>query len=219
MPHGNLFNLTGMRFGRLTVIERAQSFTRTVRWRCVCDCGVERLVVSQALRLGATQSCGCLRREVAHQRTAPGGVMDGRTHGMHKTAEYAAWRGILARCESKTNKDYAEWGGRGITVCRHWHQFENFLADMGRRPSPNHQLDRKDNDGPYCKSNCRWATRSEQQNNTRQNVRVTIGRKTRTVAEWATLIGLNWATFYSRVRRKLSPRKLLAPARPHVRRR
>jgi hypothetical protein len=90
-----------------------------------------------------------------------------------------------ARQVHPNNPRYADWGGRGITVCERWNSFENFLADMGGKPSPEHEIDRIDNDGPYCKENCRWATKIEQANNKRDNRPLTLRDRTQTIAQWA----------------------------------
>ena len=97
---------------------------------------------------------------------------------------YNNWVDMKQRCFNKNNPRYKDWGGRGITVCKRWMIFENFLADMGEKPKGK-TLDRKDNDGNYCKKNCRWATREEQQNNTRQNRIIIYKGKTQNLTQWA----------------------------------
>ena len=127
--------------------------------------------------------------------------MDNRTHGAWRTPEYRIWRGIINRTrpEAKDSKNYSE---RGIVMCARWKMsFEAFLEDMGKRPSPEYSIDRKDNAGPYSPDNCRWATRSEQQRNTRRNSFFAIRGETKSIAEWADWFGIPWATMYSRVKR------------------
>jgi len=108
-------------------------------------------------------------------------------HGMTKTPEYIAWQDMKTRCFNPNYKRYPNWGGRGITVCDRWlNSSENFLADMGLKPTVKHSLDRINNDGDYCPENCRWATKAEQQNNRRINRLITINDVTLTIAQWTT---------------------------------
>lgn len=165
-----LIDLTGRKFGRLTVIARGINWRRVVRWRCLCSCGVETLVASQSLRVGKTWSCGCGRRDQAVRRL--------QTHGQSSTPEFAIWCGIKARCENPNVRAFPHYGGRGISVCSRWRigengktGFECFLEDMGRRPSKAHSIDRyPDCNGNYGPENCRWATKHQQVNN-RRNTR------------------------------------------------
>lgn len=119
------------------------------------------------------------------------------------TSEYWAWTSMIARCYNPNYGKYADYGGRGITVCDYWrNSYENFLADMGRKPGPSYSLDRyPDQDGEYCKANCRWATSVQQANNRRSNVRYTLNGSTYTQAEWCRLFDVDPRLFCTRIKR------------------
>ena len=126
-------------------------------------------------------SCGCLQKEISTARV----VKYNTKHGRHRTPEYNSWQGMKARCYTKTNPKYKDYGARGIKVCDRWlNSFENFLADMGEKPSPKHSIDRIDVNGDYCPENCRWATIEEQQNNMRKSLRITHNGRTQTITQW-----------------------------------
>jgi hypothetical protein len=150
-------DLLGRKFGRWTVIsfagKRRISGDSRRFWKCRCDCGKEGELLSAALLSGKTLSCGCLKTERAI------------THGMTNTKTYRAWCSMMQRCYNQKNVRYGRYGGRGIVVCEEWGDFRNFYKDMGDKPSPDHSIDRINNDGNYEPGNCRWATRSEQQRN------------------------------------------------------
>jgi hypothetical protein len=151
-----LIDMMGQRFGRLTVLEiaaRAQRKTNPhTKWKCVCDCGKEVIVIGKDLRVGHTKSCGCLLEDNARNLF--------RTHGDagkgFSTREYIAWSSMRGRCLNPNNGKYYRYGARGIKVCERWDSYENFLMDMGKKPSPRHSLDRINVHGDYEPSNCRW---------------------------------------------------------------
>ena len=123
------------------------------------------------------------------------------THRMTGTPEYIAWKHMKSRCFNFNHKRYLDWGGRGITVCDHWkNSFENFLADMGSRPTAKHSLDRINNDADYFPKNCRWATKAEQQNNTRYNRLITIGCVTLNIMQWTKEMGFKQNVIYDRLK-------------------
>ncbi|KAF0156275.1 MAG: hypothetical protein FD189_1080 [Elusimicrobia bacterium] len=178
-PHVHRFvDLNGQRFGRLTVLAFAGRTPKgEALWRCRCECGRERVVLAYNLRSGGSQSCGCLARELSSKRR----LRHGECRKGRETREHLVWRMMKARCSNPHNKDFMDYGGRGIRICARWlHSFPNFLADVGRKPSPAHSIDRKDNDGHYScghcpecvkngwPANCRWATATEQRMNQRR---------------------------------------------------
>lgn len=189
-----LKDLSGKRFGRWTVVEVATGPDARyyVRWKCRCDCGNIKFVARTSLQSGESKSCGCLRKETH--------VPALKTHGLSRTVEYVTWKNMISRCNDPKNKAYANYGERGIKVCDSWQSFEGFLSDMGLRPD-GMTLERNDNNTNYTKENCRWATRQEQNNNTRRTTHVTVNGVTRTLAEWASLSGIRYETISYRLRK------------------
>lgn len=190
----------GLCFGRweITVI----TDTRSDRCLCRCSCGTVREVSANSLRRGTTKSCGCLRKE---RRTS---------HGRARSSEYRAWSDMKQRCLNPKHRHYVSYGGRGISVCQRWlDSFDNFLEDVGCKPSSRVSLERVDNSRGYEPKNTAWASQKKQARNTRNNKMVTFGNETLCVAEWAERLALPHATVYARLFKYRWPlvRALTAP--------
>ena len=207
-------DLAGSRIGRLTVISKAEPKNGRSRWFCRCDCGRNAIICTASLRrpqrrTSQITSCGCVRDEKT-------GALR-RTHGASSPPEYKIWAGIVKRCYQKTAEVYAKYGARGITMSPQWREdFEAFLRDMGPRPSPKMTVERNDNDGPYCKENCRWATSFEQQRNRQATIYTTVDGIEMTVGDAAVLHGHSPSMVYRRLKRGWSiDRALNTPAIEH----
>lgn len=186
-------DLSGRIVGRLTVLfAQGRNAAGRQLWKCMCECGRVTFVTGANIRSRHTKSCGCLKDE----KTAAG---MGRTHGMARSPTYRSWESMFGRCYRKGDPSYQQYGGRGISVCERWHKFTNFLADMGVRPR-GLTLDRfPNNDGNYQPSNCRWATKKEQSNNTRQNRTVMHKGKLVTARQLSDETGMPYQLIRSRI--------------------
>lgn len=192
----------GTRIEKLMIIEHAASRGGLRYVRCRCDCGKECEIAWTRLKRNRVKSCGCLV-------SSKGGI----SH----SAEYKIWKKILSRCLNPKDKSYAFYGGRGISVYCKWRiSFGAFLAHVGMRPSPKHEIDRIDNERGYEPDNLRWATRTEQMRNTRGSHRLTYDGVTKSLADWAEEYGINRSTLYARVVCRGWPldRALNEPRRP-----
>lgn len=193
---GTFIDLTGQRFSKLQVIERVNSGIGDVTWLCKCDCGNETTARTKKLRNGRKRSCGCLWMPAVMAAK----TKHGHSSGGKITIELRVWMSMRNRCNSETAKSYHDYGGRGIKVCKEWDDFSVFFADMGSRPSILHTIDRIDNNGPYTKHNCRWATHAEQARNRRSNVFVIYKNERMCAQDAANLSGIKAATLTWRVR-------------------
>lgn len=178
----SLIDLTGQRFGRLRVVERApDNKHRQTMWRCLCDCGETVVTIPQPLKSGRTKSCGCLTTEQLKARIT--------SHNKSRTPEYRIWAEMLQRCKFPEHERNRRYAGRGIAVCARWHDFANFYADMGPRPSPKHTLERRNSDGNYEPDNCSWEPRIVQNNNTSRNLFVVYKGQRMTLTQAQRLAG------------------------------
>lgn len=180
-------DLTGKTFARLFVVA---PYSKD-KWLCACQCGEDSVVFGYQLKSGRTKSCGCLRKE----KTS---ILQ-KTHGMSQTLEYKTWKEINRRCKSVKNKEYMNYGGRGIKVCDRWGDFVNFIDDMGLRPSHRHSIDRINNNGDYSPENCRWATSYEQASNRRNNRIITYDGETMILRDAAKKYGIHFTTISRRL--------------------
>lgn len=186
-------DMSGQRYNRLTVVSRAGvDAHERATWLCRCDCSNELVVPWFRLRQGHTKSCGCLKAELARARVT--------THGKSRSPTHNSWVGMIQRCGYTKHAEYQRYGGRGIKVCERWKSFENFLADMGERPSGT-TIDRIDSDGDYEPANCRWATNSQQASNRRSSILIERDGRTQTVRAWCSELGINPDVIYGRLRR------------------
>lgn len=194
-------DLTGKTFTRLTVVSLAKpkvlsSGRKLKAWNCICKDGVRLVVYHQYLVNGHTKSCGCLKRDLAGTHSI--------THGMSREGDdkhpfYRAWSKIHNRCKGKSAWDFKYYKSRNIRVCRRWRKFENFRDDMFSTWKPGLTLDRINNNGNYSPSNCRWATRIQQMNNTSTNHIVRVGGVKMTVSQLARKLKMNAKTVFNRI--------------------
>ncbi len=186
---GKAPDLVGQIFGRLTVVKQSQTAGGRTLWDCRCSCGNERPRVDpNNLRHGRTLSCGCFFRQRMKETF--------QKHGeARRTPEYLAWKTMRGRVLNPNNSRAKNYTPRGITICKAWDSYETFLQDMGRRPTPEHSLDRRNNDKGYSKANCRWATEKQQARNKTNNHFVEWKGSRRCLSEWAELVGVDQVRF------------------------
>ena len=192
-------NLVGMKFGRLTVMDRESPKSKKTKglWVCKCECGNVIKVNTSDLKSGNTTSCGCKRKETLRQLRTK--------HGESNTRLYNVWSDMKKRCYNTKNVDYKNYGGRGITVCDEWMDFQNFyewaIANGYDETAPRGQctIDRIDVDGCYEPENCRWVDRYIQMNNKRNNRILTYNGESHTLAEWCEIVNIPYNCLKSRL--------------------
>lgn len=196
-------DLTGQRFGRLTVIEYVGTVNQKAKWLCKCDCGNEKIVSTKCLRNGETKSCGCYHKDRASVANL--------THGKTNSRLYITWNNIKNRCYRTSRKDYKNYGGRGITVCEEWrNSFQAFYEwAMANGYREDLTIDRINVNGNYEPSNCRWVDLKTQANNTRRNHYITYKGETHTIAEWSDITGISIAALVHRIERGWSVEEML----------
>jgi len=184
-----IIDLSGKRFNKLLVMFKdPHSFGKGIRWVCQCDCGSTVSVRGDELKRGQKYCSNCTPK--------------GRpSHGLSHLREYFIWAQMKQRCDNPDCDAYKNYGARGIIYCDRWNKFENFFEDMGLRPSKEYTLERKDNNGIYELSNCKWATRKEQARNLRHNRNLEFNGQTKCISEWGEIYGVSHDTIANRIER------------------
>ena len=183
-------DMVGKTMGYLTVVRRVQDDKGKI-WVARCVCGVEKQYRVQQLKQCRLPSCGCKRSETLS--------VTSRRHGGAYSLEYWPWCGVKARCLNKKSPLYPRYGARGVRLCKRWLKFENFLGDMGPRPSRAYSIDRINNNKGYYPSNCRWATSKEQARNRTCNHKIRLAGRTQTIAAWSEELGIKACTISQRI--------------------
>lgn len=191
---GKFIDLTGQKFGRLTVIKRAEKINNRIKWLCKCDCGNEKKVNSAELLSGNTKSCGCYQKEQTSKAR--------KTHGLSKTRLYRIWKDMKVRCSYNKNDNFHWYGERNISVCQDWNDFSAF-AEWAIKNGYNDflSIDRIDTNGNYCPDNCRWISQKEQCKNRRNTKFITINGVSHTISEWSSISGVYVKNIYARINR------------------
>lgn len=194
---GAFIDLSNKRFNNLLVLKRVgTSKSGQPIWLCVCDCGKKIKAGSQKLRTSQKSCRDCFK-------------IRQKTHGLSRLPEYHIWILAMDRCYNENNIGYQNYGGRGIKVCLRWHKVENFISDMGKRPTPSHSIERINVNGNYTPNNCRWATRKEQMRNRTDNTYLTLNGVTQSLVSWSETLGIKYATLLRRMKAKWSDIRVL----------
>lgn len=189
----------GDQIGRLTIKEINLRIDGRLAVLCDCSCGKEIFTRESHIKIGRVSSCGCFKKDYLSKKS--------KTHGLSHTPEHKTWLAIHQRCNNPNNPDYHNYGGRGLKVSEKWDKFEDFLRDMGIRPTDRHSIERKNNELGYSPENCIWATSKEQSRNKRSNRFVTAMGKTQTIVEWSEEIGISFQLISKRLQRGWSEEK------------
>lgn len=198
-------DLTGNKYGRLTVIERSESYISKsgipkVKWLCKCDCGNTVNVLGVDLRRGNTKSCGCLNLEKSIEKISHYNKEHKSIHGHRNDRLYFIWESMKQRCNNPNCKEYNYYGAEGKIVCEEWQEFMPFYDwSMANGYADNLTIERIDRKKGYSPDNCKWATRKEQANNRRSNQLIEYKGRTQTMKQWAEEFGINYNTLWSRI--------------------
>lgn len=203
--------LVGKKYNRWTVIRGTKTINKNIYLLCKCECGTEREIQPNSLLTNRTRSCGCYNVDILTK------------HGLTRTRQYKIWDSMKYRCLNNKCHAYESYGGRGIKICDSWLKFENFWEDMRdgyfthleEHGEHNTQIDRIDNNGNYCKENCKWSTARKQQNNRRVNRMIEFNGQSKTLGEWAYEYGINYETLLSRLNSKWSIEEALTKKVAH----
>lgn len=191
IPSARIADITGQKYGFLKVLAFAEMRFRRAYWLCQCRCGTQKIISGLNMRNGTTQSCGCYAVSLLTKRNT--------RHGMTKSKIYTIWASMLKRCDNPHDKEYHNYGGRGISVCEAWHTFEHFFNDVGHPPFLGASLDRRDNNQGYFPENVQWATIEQQASNRRNNHFITYNGETWTLSQWARKIHIAKSTLFRRL--------------------
>lgn len=205
-------NIVGKKYGRLTVLEYAgKDKNNNIRWLCECDCSnkTKKVILGQNLKHGLTKSCGCLNDETRREKATK--------HGMSRKKLYKVYMSMKDRCYNESHKFYKDYGGRGIKICEEWmgdnglENFYNWSTENGYKEGLT--IDRKNVNGNYEPSNCRWATMEEQGSNKRNNIWIEMNGMTKTLSQWSRESGIPINTLWNRLKKGFDSDEFLNP--PH----
>ena len=199
----NFIDLTGASYGRLSVVSRSENKGNLTAWNCICECGANVSVRASDLRNGTTRSCGCLHKEVVSKNFT--------THGKSKTNTYRIWASMMSRCTDINAINFKHYGGRGVSVCDEWRNFDAFYRDMGERPQGK-SIERLNNNKNYSNDNCIWASRYTQSHNKRNNRDITFNGVTMHLSQWAESLNMTTSTLWKRLNRGWSVERALTTA-------
>ena len=215
--------MIGQIFGSLVILEsRQRTYHRADRpnghgriqqfWLVQCSCGTKPFELSDQFLQNGAKACRSCTHSGENNSKRTHGESDAVIRGKRSTAspEYRCWKAIKNRCYNQKAKQYKDYGGRGIRICKRWFDsFENFLDDMGRKPSRSHSIQRRDNNGDYSPENCYWATDEEQRRNKRTTKWITINGEIKSRIEWLEILGVKKSTFNWRKKRGWSDKEAL----------
>lgn len=207
-----MIDLTGQNFGRLIAIKSmGKNKCGNYKWLCKCECGNEKIIQGARLRNGQTQSCGCLWIEKITKHEHRKDKQTSKT--------YQSWKHMIQRCTNFNDKEYKNYGGRGIVVDEQWMKFENFLKDMGESSIEKYMIDRIDNNKGYYKENCRWVTSRQSARNRRSNHLITHNGKIQCLKDWSEETGISEQVIIWRLNNSWSIKKTLTtPVRYQLKR-